>query len=210
MCGINGYIDKTGNKDLNVLINQMNKSIFHRGPDDSGVWVNDKLGMGMQRLSIIDLKLGSQPMHNPSNESTIVFNGEIYNYLILKGKLEKKGYGFNTNSDTEVILKLYQEFGVDSFRMLDGMFAFSIYDSITNKIYCVRDFFGEKPLYYFSNNKSIAWSSELKSLCPLFENKPSIDSEALSLYFRLTYIPAPFTIYDGVYNSGAMCLVTEE
>ena len=86
MCGINGYIDKTGNKDLNVLINQMNKSIFHRGPDDSGVWVNDKLGMGMQRLSIIDLKLGSQPMHNPSNESTIVFNGEIYNYLILRGK----------------------------------------------------------------------------------------------------------------------------
>ena len=200
MCGINGFIDKTGKKDLKKIIQQMNQLIFHRGPNDNGVFINDKLSMGMQRLSIIDLMSGQQPMFNPSNKSTIVFNGEIYNYKTLKAQLEKKGHEFITKSDTEVILKLYQEYGTNSFEMLDGMFAFSIYDSITKKVYCVRDFFGEKPLYYFADDQTIGWASELKSLIILKDIKPSIDSTALSLYFRLTYIPAPYTIYSGIYK----------
>ena len=200
MCGINGFIDKTGKKDLKKIIQQMNQSIFHRGPDDTGIWSNQRLGMGLQRLSIIDLDSGHQPMHNPSNKSTIVFNGEIYNYLTLRTQLKKIGYEFNTISDTEVILKLYQEYGTSSFKMLDGMFAFSIFDQIKNKIYCVRDFFGEKPLYYFADKQTIGWASELKSLAILKDQKPKIDSTALSLYFRLTYIPAPFTIYSGIYK----------
>ena len=200
MCGINGFIDKTGKKDLKKIIRQMNQLIFHRGPDDNGICINEKLGMGMQRLSIIDLKSGQQPMHNPSNNSTIVFNGEIYNYLTLRTKLETKGYEFITKSDTEVILKLYEEYGTSSFKMLDGMFAFSICDAITKKVYCVRDFFGEKPLYYFADDQTIGWASELKSLISLKDLKPSIDSTALSLYFRLTYIPAPFTIYSGIHK----------
>jgi asparagine synthase (glutamine-hydrolysing) len=200
MCGINGCIDKTGQRDLVKILGKMNRQIRHRGPDDKGVWTENKLGMGMQRLSIIDLKTGSQPMHNSFNNTTIVFNGEIYNYRSLKKDLEASGQQFKTSSDTEVILKLFQVYGTDAFGMLDGMFALSIFDPDQKKVYCARDFFGEKPLYYFADDKTIGWASELKSLILLKDQKPSIDSTALSLYFRLTYIPAPFTIFSGIYK----------
>ena len=200
MCGINGCIDKKGQIDLVKTLEEMNRQIRHRGPDDTGVWTENNLGMGMQRLSIIDLMNGHQPMHNPSNNTTIVFNGEIYNYKSLKKDLEAAGQQFETSSDTEVILKLYQVHGIASFGMLDGMFALSLFDPDQKKVYCARDFFGEKPLYYFSDDKTIGWASELKSLMLLKDQKPSIDSTALSLYFRLTYIPAPFTIYSGIYK----------
>jgi len=200
MCGINGCIDKKGQRDLVKTLEKMNQQIRHRGPDDAGVWTENNLGMGMQRLAIIDLKTGHQPMHNPSNNTTIVFNGEIYNYQSLKKDLEAAGQQFETSSDTEVILKLYQAHGTDAFGMLDGMFAFSLFDPRHKKVYCARDFFGEKPLYYFSDDQTIGWASELKSLILLKDQKPSIDSTALSLYFRLTYIPAPYTIYSRIYK----------
>lgn len=200
MCGINGCIDKKGQRDLIKTLEKMNQQIRHRGPDDAGVWTENNLGMGMQRLAIIDLKTGHQPMHNPSNNTTIVFNGEIYNYQSLKKDLEAAGQQFETSSDTEVILKLYQAHGTDAFGMLDGMFAFSLFDPRHKKVYCARDFFGEKPLYYFSDDQTIGWASELKSLILLKDQKPSIDSTALSLYFRLTYIPAPYTIYSRIYK----------
>ncbi|MGB1972321.1 MAG: asparagine synthetase B, partial [Flavobacteriaceae bacterium] len=104
----------------------MNGLIEHRGPDDSGVWIEGSVAMGMQRLSIIDLESGQQPMHNSTNQTTLVFNGEIYNYQSLKSELEKEGCHFETNSDTEVILKLYERHGEQSFGRLDGMFAFSL------------------------------------------------------------------------------------
>lgn len=198
MCGINGCIDKTEQRDLAKTLEEMNQQIWHRGPDDAGVWIENNLGMGMQRLSIIDIMTGHQPMHNPSNNTTIVFNGEIYNYQTLKKDLVASGQQFETSSDTEVILKLYQVHGIAAFGMLDGMFAFSLFDPGQKKVYCARDFFGEKPLYYFSDNHTIGWASELKSLMLLKDKKPSIDSTALSLYFRLTYIPAPYTIYSGI------------
>ena len=198
MCGINGCIDKTGQKNLQKTLATMNQQIVHRGPDDTGIWVENNIGLGMQRLAIIDLQKGQQPMHNPNAHLTLVFNGEIYNYQALKKDLQKQGLTFDTTSDTEVILKLYEVYGTASFGMLDGMFAFSLYDAKKNKIFCARDFFGEKPLYYYSDEKTIAWASELKSLKTLWDATPTIDSQALSLYFRLTYIPAPFTIYKGV------------
>lgn len=200
MCGINGFIDKTGKRDLVKTLEEMNRQIRHRGPDHAGIWSENKLGMAMQRLAIIDLKTGHQPMHNFSNNTTIVYNGEIYNHQSLKKELEALGYQFKTTSDTEVILKLYQAYGTKAFGRLDGMFAFSLYDPKQNKVYCARDFFGEKPLYYFTDDSVIGWASELKSLMLLKDQKPSIDPLALGLYFRLTYIPAPFTIYSGIHK----------
>jgi asparagine synthase (glutamine-hydrolysing) len=154
MCGINGFFYNYGKSRIKVLedIKTMNNSIVHRGPDGLGEYTdvnnNFTIALGMRRLSIIDLENGSQPIISESNNIVIVFNGEIYNYKILRKYLEQNGIVFSTNSDTEVILKLYEFEGHGSFGKLDGMFAFSIYDKSIGKIFIARDFFGEKPLYF--------------------------------------------------------------
>ena len=155
MCGINGYIDKTNSKNLNSIIHQMNKILIHRGPDDSGLLVKNNIALGMQRLSIIDIENGVQPMQNNDKSISIVFNGEIYNHKNLRKDLISEGVTFKTQSDTEVIIKLYELYGIKSFSMLDGMFAFSIIDQNINRVLIARDFFGEKPLYYMNNNLSL-------------------------------------------------------
>lgn len=204
MCGINGYICKgTDSSDkVEAILMHMNTAIHHRGPDDHGHFIGEEknltIGMGMQRLSIIDLSTGHQPMHSDNGQISIVFNGEIYNYKTLKKKLLDKGIEFNTTSDTEVILKLYEELGPDAFGHLDGMFGLSIYDRGRGKIVMARDFFGEKPLYYTHQPDAFIWGSELKSVILALGYKPEISAHALNLYFRLTYIPAPFTIYRGI------------
>lgn len=202
MCGINGFILDSDqcNKEL---INLMNNEIIHRGPDDEGYY-NDiitgkKISLGMRRLSIIDIDNGKQPIISDDGNLILVFNGEIYNYQSLKIELQTNhNTEFNTNSDTEVILKMYETYGVESFSKLDGMFAFSILDKNIGKVIITRDFFGEKPLYYTKRDNKIIWSSELKSIVNVFEDKNEIDKNALSLYFQLTYIPAPYTIYKEV------------
>jgi asparagine synthase (glutamine-hydrolysing) len=182
----------------------MNNFIIHRGPDADGEFVTTdddfSISMGMRRLSIIDLNTGNQPIYSEDLSKVIVFNGEIYNYQILKDQLINQGCVFKTNSDTEVILKLYEKEGVKSFGKLDGMFAFSIYDKTIGKVYIARDFFGEKPLYYSQTKNGFIWASELKSIIGTLTNKPQIDTTSLSLYFQLTYIPAPFTIYKGIHK----------
>lgn len=206
MCGINGIIkSNTTEKDILPKLEKMNQRIFHRGPDEDGFFVENlgdqTIGFAMRRLSIIDLSSGKQPIFTDDRSKVIVFNGEIYNFKILKADLEKKGIAFHTTSDTEVILKLYEQYGTASFEMLDGMFAFSIYDKTLNKVYIVRDFFGEKPLYYAQNEKQgFIWCSELKSLISILDTKPEIDKTGLSLFFQLTYIPAPFTIYKDIHK----------
>ncbi|THV58104.1 asparagine synthase (glutamine-hydrolyzing) [Flagellimonas alvinocaridis] len=206
MCGINGFIKKSdpGNTELKAQINTMNDLIFHRGPDDDGVFCkttgNYALAMGMRRLSIIDLSTGKQPISNDSGTITIVFNGEIYNYQVLRNELQSKGVTFKTKSDTEVILKLYELEGESSFKKLDGMFAFSIHDNERGKVFIARDFFGEKPLYYSKSDNQFIWASELKSLVPYLEEKPKISATGVNLFFRLTYIPPPFTIYENVHK----------
>ena len=202
MCGINGLIVKTSmNEDqMSSILNSMNILIYHRGPDEDGVFAeqNEKctIGMAMRRLSIIDLSSGKQPIYSTDKQIVIVFNGEIYNYIEIKSRLMSEGVNFNTSSDTEVILKAYEKYGVESFRWLDGMYGFSIYDKKKNKLFIARDFFGEKPLYYTNNDKQFLWASELKSIIKTIDYKPKISKKGLNLFFRLTYIPAPYTIYD--------------
>jgi asparagine synthase (glutamine-hydrolysing) len=182
----------------------MNDLIIHRGPDEDGVFSEENdtfsVGMAMRRLSIIDLSSGKQPIFSDDKQIVIVFNGEIYNYKVLKAKLEAEGVTFNTSSDTEVILKAYEKYGIESFQWLDGMYGFSIYDKTINKLFIARDFFGEKPLYYTHTAKEFIWASELKSIINTIDFTPEISKNGLNLYFRLTYIPAPHTIYDGIYK----------
>ncbi|WP_412560962.1 asparagine synthase (glutamine-hydrolyzing) [Winogradskyella sp. MIT101101] len=206
MCGINGIIAKT-NRDKNELtsiLNNMNDLIIHRGPDEDGVFSeennNFSVGMAMRRLSIIDLSSGQQPIFTDDKQIVIVFNGEIYNYREIKARLEAEGVTFNTSSDTEVILKAYEKYGVESFQWLDGMYGFSIYDKKINKLFIARDFFGEKPLYYTHTDKEFIWASELKSIINTIDFQPNISKKGLNLYFRLTYIPAPHTIYENIHK----------
>tara|TARA_R110002111_G_scaffold110212_5_gene169544 strand:+ start:21147 stop:23051 length:1905 start_codon:yes stop_codon:yes gene_type:complete len=206
MCGINGIIAKTNRTkdEISSILNNMNNLIIHRGPDQDGLFAeeNDQftVGMGMRRLSIIDLSSGKQPIFSDDKQIVIVFNGEIYNYKVLKAKLLAEGLTFNTSSDTEVILKAYEKYGVESFQWLDGMYGFSIYDKNINKLFIARDFFGEKPLYYTHTDKEFIWASELKSIINTIDFTPNISKKGLNLYFRLTYIPAPHTIYDNIYK----------
>lgn len=206
MCGINGFIlnSTLGHNDLKYKISKMNDLIIHRGPDDQGSYLEIhsefSVAMAMRRLAIIDLKTGVQPQYSANKENTIVFNGEIYNYKKLRQSLESRGIEFFTNSDTEVILKLYEVEGVQSFSKLDGMFAFSIYDKKRKKIIIARDFFGEKPLYYTNNSAQFVWSSELKSLVSILNEKPKINKNSLNLFFRLTYIPSPYSIYEDIHK----------
>lgn len=201
MCGINGIISSVQNNQFEKLIGDMNNSIIHRGPDQDGFFNhNDKIFMAMRRLSIIDLSTGKQPISNEDDTMTIVFNGEIYNYIQLREKLVNEGINFKTNSDTEVVLKMYEHYGIEFLSELDGMFAFSIYDKKKNSVLIARDFFGEKPLYYTKNDCSFIWASELKSIIEVITEKPSINKLSLNLFFQLTYIPAPYTIYEGIHK----------
>ncbi len=206
MCGINGVFEGklNGHARSAEKIQQMNDLIVHRGPDDDGVFTMVKedyaVSMGMRRLSIIDLASGKQPIYSTDRSKVIVFNGEIYNYISLKKDLEKEGVLFETSSDTEVIVNLYEKYGTDAFSMLDGMFAFSIYDATQEALYIVRDYFGEKPLYYTQEGSNFYWASELKSIVKVKEKSSAICKTGLNLYFQLTYIPAPYTIYEDVHK----------
>lgn len=206
MCGINGIIAKNNRnkEDISAVLNDMNNLIIHRGPDQDGLFAeeNDQftVGMGMRRLSIIDLSSGKQPIFSDDKQIVIVFNGEIYNYKVIKAKLLAEGVTFNTSSDTEVILKAYEKYGVEAFKWLDGMYGFSIYDKNINKLFIARDFFGEKPLYYTHTDQEFIWASELKSIINSIDFTPNISKKGLNLYFRLTYIPAPHSIYDNIYK----------
>jgi len=206
MCGINGFIKPINNSETEIknTLSLMNDLIIHRGPDEDGFYTysdaNRSIGMAMRRLSIIDLSSGQQPMYSSDNNISIVFNGEIYNYQTLKKTLESDGIAFNTTSDTEVILKLYEQKGTKAFKELDGMYAFSIHDKNLNKLFITRDYFGEKPLYYTQYDKGFYWASELKSIVKSIDFKPDISLQGLNLFFRLTYIPAPFTIYEQVHK----------
>jgi len=152
---------------------------------------------GSTKLSIID----SQLFYNDDKNIVIDLNGEIYNYKTLKTSLEKEGICFKTNSDMEVILRLYEKHGIDSFSSLDGMFTFSIYDKKNKKIIIVRDFFGGKPLYYYKTTGEFYWASELKDITSVIDRKTlTISETALNLYFRLTYIPAPYSIYKDIFK----------
>ena len=159
MCGINGF-----NFCEENLIHKMNQATKHRGPDDSGIFVADKISLGHNRLSIIDLSSnGAQPMQSVDGNLAIVFNGEIYNYLELKQELEN-GYDFKTKSDTEVILAAYQRWGSDCVKKFNGIFAFAIWDKAKEELFLSRDHLGIKPLFYYYDGVRLIFSSEIKSI----------------------------------------------
>lgn len=199
MCGFSGYATIDGIVKKDFLI-KMKNTLNHRGPDSSGVWNNDNVGLTHNRLSILDTaKTGSQPMF--SNRYVICFNGEIYNHLELRKKLqtEKNFNDFKGTSDTETILNFFEFYGIQkSLEHMEGMFSLVLYDKLTNKLILARDRFGEKPLYYGVNNKNFYFSSELKALKIHPEFSPEINYNALSQFFKYSYIEAPQSIYKGI------------
>jgi asparagine synthase (glutamine-hydrolysing) len=202
MCGIAGFIDRQrsrSNEDSERLIERMCLVISHRGPDDQGTMLRDGVALGMRRLSIIDLGGGHQPISNEDGQVTVVFNGEIYNYLELRRELISCGHVFQTSSDTETIVHAYEEYGencVDHFR---GMFAFALWDTRERSLFIGRDRVGKKPLYYtLSSNGEFVFGSELKSLLEHPSVEREIDPEAVDAYLSFGYVPDPLSIFRGI------------
>ncbi|TLY54436.1 MAG: asparagine synthase (glutamine-hydrolyzing) [Gemmatimonadetes bacterium] len=194
MCGIVGIVHSDPARPVPpAMIRQMCEAIRHRGPDDEGVYVERAVGLGMRRLSIIDLTGGRQPIFNEDRSKLIVFNGEIYNYRELRRGLIARGHVFATQGDTEVILHLFEEYGPECVQRLRGMFAFAIWDSARQTLFLARDRFGIKPLYVTSGPWGIGFASELKALHAVGLASRELDWEALDTYFQLGYIPAPAT-----------------
>lgn len=198
MCGICGIIKRKGEISTE-RIELMTNRLIHRGPDDTGFYFNDNIGLGFRRLSIIDLEKGHQPMTNENNTIWVIFNGEIYNFKELRKLLENKGHIFKTLSDTEVIVHSYEEWGVDFVKKVKGMFGLAIWDSGNHQLVLARDRIGIKPLYYAFTETGLYFASEIKSLLVNKEEiNTQIDLEALNLYLTFNYISAPLTIFKGI------------
>jgi len=198
MCGIAGIIRNDGRPVDEQLLSRMNNAIRHRGPDDDGFYINGSVGLAIRRLAIIDLKSGAQPIHNQDRSSWIVFNGEIYNYLELREKLEKLGHTFYTNSDTEAIVHAYDQFGVECPKHLRGMFAFAIWNERTQELFLARDRVGKKPLLYAHVNGQLIFASEFSALLLHPDISRDIQPEALDHYLSFMCIPAPLTAYRAI------------
>lgn len=200
MCGITGITDK-GMESKDKAIRLMTDAIAHRGPDDEGFLADEHCALGMRRLAIIDLKTGKQPIYSADGRYIIFFNGEIYNYQELRAVLENKGHSFKTQSDTEVILKLYELEGATSVSKLRGMFAFSIYDREERRVFVARDYFGIKPVYYWKEDGIVrAFSSEIKSFLTLPGFKKEVNDAAVYNYLSYQYNPLEETFFKGVYK----------
>jgi asparagine synthase (glutamine-hydrolysing) len=196
MCGIAGFLLRDGQARVSD-VRAMCDLIRHRGPDDEGFYTDGGCGLGMRRLSIIDLSTGHQPISNEDGTIWVVFNGEIYNYQELRQDLIRSGHRFATNSDTETLVHLYEDKGTDGLQLLRGMFAFCIWDSRQGKILLARDRFGKKPLYYAQTSSGFYFGSELK--CLRMAGVPlEIDRDALRLYFQFGYIPDPYSPFRAI------------
>ena len=204
MCGITGFWTQKDRGEIPQIIENMTDTLIHRGPDDSGVWADKDVGiaLGHRRLSILDLSpKGHQPMFSHSERFVIVYNGEVYNFKDIKKMLTEEGIGFRTDTDTEVILEAIERYGIDkALTMFNGMFAFSLFDKRERVLYLVRDRVGIKPLYYGINNGIFFFTSELKAIRAHPKFSPILNIDALSLYFRHNYIPAPYSIYKGIFK----------
>lgn len=200
MCGIAGFyhfdVDRVADS---IKVKSMADAIAHRGPDGEGFFVQNNIALGHRRLSIIDLASGGQPMFSDDKSIIIVFNGEIYNFLELKVELENLGHKFVTSSDTEVIIKAYQQWGIDCQVKFNGMWSFALYDKNISVLYLSRDRVGEKPLFYSVFDKTIVFGSEIKTLVK-YGVPLNINKDIIELYLFLTYIPSPHTIYKNVFK----------
>jgi asparagine synthase (glutamine-hydrolysing) len=198
MCGIAGIAVFNGTAPSYELLKTMCDTMIHRGPDEEGMDVKDRVALGMRRLSIIDLQTGSQPIYNEDNTIRTVYNGEIYNFRELRRELESRGHVFSTNTDTEVIVHAYEEYGSDFPKYFNGMFAFALHDSLKKKLFIVRDHIGIKPLYYSFNNNFIVWGSEIKALLASNLVERTLDINALGEFLSWEYIPGTGTLFKSI------------
>jgi asparagine synthase (glutamine-hydrolysing) len=201
MCGIAGIISlNSRNRVDQKILTKMTKSIAHRGPDDQGFFITPEVGLGARRLSIIDLLGGDQPIANEDETMWIVFNGEIYNYQGLREIATQKGHRLRTQSDTEVILHLYEEFGADCLHHLSGIFAFAIWDNRKKELFVARDQMGVKPIYYTLTKNFLVFGSEIKVLMQHPEVYREINLNSLNQYLTFEYVPTPGTILNNVFR----------
>ena len=210
MCGICGiyHFDETRAADENV-VRRMAKSIQHRGPDDEGYLFDRNLGLGHLRLSIIDLsEAAHQPMADESGRYSIIYNGEIYNYLELREQLSQKGAKFFSNSDTEVILRLYLDEGPDAVKKLNGMFAFVIWDKVERTLFAARDRLGIKPFYYYQNADSFTFASEIKALFQSGVVNPQLNPDGLAEYLTFQFCLREKTLFKGIRKLEPGCWMT--
>jgi len=200
MCGICGNINL--DSEMNVSrhdIERMVNQLIHRGPDSSGFWLGARVGLGHTRLAIIDLsKAANQPMSNEDGSIWITYNGEVYNFQELRNELEAKGHRFKSKSDTEVIIHLYEEKGIDCVKYLRGMFAFGLWDEVNQILFLARDRLGQKPLYYYVDNEKLLFASEIKAITASGLMETSPDYEALHQYLCLGYVPHPRTGFEDI------------
>jgi len=211
MCGICGqYNFLTGKPVQADLISSMMKTIVHRGPDDNGSYISDAIGLGFQRLSIIDLAGGHQPMSDMGGTIWVIFNGEIYNFSELRQELEARGHVFRTRSDTEVIVYGYKEWGDRVLDRLNGMFGLAIWDSSARRLLLARDRAGIKLVYYRLDGDGILFGSEIRPILSALPETPSMDPAAVNLFLRYRYTPSPLTLFDGIRKlAPGTCLVAE-
>ncbi|MFK5948630.1 MAG: asparagine synthase (glutamine-hydrolyzing) [Methylococcales bacterium] len=199
MCGICGILNRNiENPVSNEEIKKMNQLMIHRGPEAGGDFVEKNIGLGHRRLKIIDIEGGVQPMHSDDKSITVVFNGEIYNFKSIRKNLQSKGYQFKTNSDTEVIIYAYLEYGencVDHFR---GMFGIAIYDKRYHRLFIIRDRLGIKPVYYYLDKDQFIFASEVKPILEVLKQKPGVHLSSLDFYMDVGYVPGENTLFEGI------------
>ena len=215
MCGITGFFDTTRSSSLTVLksnILRMSDSIQHRGPDDSGNWCDPENGiaLGFRRLAILDLSpTGHQPMQSASERFVMVFNGEIYNFATLRDELLNLGYSFRGTSDTEIMLAAINQWGLHkAVTRFNGMFAFALWDRQEHSLSLVRDRLGIKPLYYGWVGNTLLFGSELKALRAFPDFRGQVDRNALTLFLRYSYVPSPYSIYEGIFKLPPASILT--
>ena len=211
MCGIAGQFNYSSGEPVDSdVVRRMARSIAHRGPDDEGFFIAGPVGLGFRRLSIIDLAGGHQPMSDAEEKVWIIFNGEIYNYRELRAELQSKGHQFRTNSDTEVIIHGYKEWGTNVFNHLNGMFGLAIWDANKERLVVARDAMGIKLIYYRLAHGQVTFGSEIRPILAAENSQPEVDPVALNLFLRFRYTPSPLTIFQGIRKlaPGTM-LVTE-
>ncbi len=196
MCGIAGFVNANGSGVDRSILESMNQAIFHRGPDEDGVYIHENVGLAMRRLSIIDVSGGQQPVHNAARTRWIVFNGEIYNYQDLREDLQNLGHEFYTKSDTEAVVHLYDEYGIDCLRHLRGMFAFAIWDAIDKSLFLARDRVGKKPLLYsHQTTGDLIFGSEFQAVLKHPDISRDVDYDAIDSYMSYLCVPAPKTAF---------------
>jgi len=212
MCGICGQFNFDGRAEVSREdIGAMTSSLAHRGPDDEGFFVSGSIGLGFRRLSIIDLSGGHQPMSDAEKSVWLIFNGEIYNFKELRAQLESFGYVFRTDSDTEVIIHGYKQWGDDVLQHLNGMFGLALWDTRKRRLLVARDRMGIKVVYYKIDSGQLSFGSEIRSILAALPEKPSINPAAIESFLRYRYTPSPSTIIDGIQKLAAgECLIAED